>query len=395
MTTSERFWPTPDGVNRKSRTALHGAGPRMGRGENYLHSSPPGLEQAVELSEGILPKEYDDESQLTPSAQRFWPTPRNSPQENRTTKPTPSQLAGKHGRYLGSEVMEEERRLFPTSDASGHKARLRGNTQQSNSLEALARTSRLTSSPAASPVSPGVPPANSAASPMTAISGRNCIDLWFPSGPVGAFLKMCLGSSVWKVALTGYSLRWKRAATPQGRSLYRLRLSAPTTAATGSGLWPTTTASAATGGQNPDSGGQAGLSTSVLHSLGMWPTPRTEGFDAGSPCGNPDSLHSAVKMLHTPTSKANQLSPPMVERDAGSYGHGMLPTAAASDWKGSSQEGQRRGQLSEVVAGMKLSARWVGALMGYPEGWLDLDPSDSDPIGKPASPASRRTRPTA
>jgi site-specific DNA-cytosine methylase len=146
----------------------------------------------------------------------------------------------------------------------------------------------------------------------------------------------------------------------------------------------------------------------------MWPTPRYEGFDAGAHRGEPDSLHSAVKMLHTPTSKANQLSPSMIERDAGSYGHGMLPTAtagdaknaanatsgrsnpdskhhsgttlvdmarmlptsSASDWKGSSQEGQRRGQLSEVVAGQKLSAAWVTRLMGYPDGWMDDLPSE-------------------
>jgi hypothetical protein len=31
---------------------------------------------------------------------KLWPTPRSSPNENRQTKPTPSQLAGKHGRSL-------------------------------------------------------------------------------------------------------------------------------------------------------------------------------------------------------------------------------------------------------------------------------------------------------
>lgn len=37
-------------------------------------------------------------------AQGKWPTPRSSPQENRATKPTPTQEAGKHGRYLASEA---------------------------------------------------------------------------------------------------------------------------------------------------------------------------------------------------------------------------------------------------------------------------------------------------
>src|SRR4051794_16274927 len=76
---------------------------------------------------------------------------------------------------------------------------------------------------------------------MTAISGLNCIGLWFSSGPVGAFLRMCLGSSVWQAGLTGYSLSWNVQATRWGSSLFRLRLSAPSIAATGSGLWPTET----------------------------------------------------------------------------------------------------------------------------------------------------------
>jgi hypothetical protein len=97
----------------------------------------------------------------------------------------------------------------------------------------------------------------------------------------------------------------------------------------------------------------------------MWATPRVEGFDAGKHRGKADSRHSQMK---------------------------MLPQSAASDYKGSSEEGQRRGQLSEVVAGMKLSAAWVCALMGYPPGYLDDLPSD--PIGSPASPASRRTKKT-
>ena len=34
----------------------------------------------------------------------LWPTPRSSPNENRQTKPTPSQLAGEHGKSLAAEV---------------------------------------------------------------------------------------------------------------------------------------------------------------------------------------------------------------------------------------------------------------------------------------------------
>lgn len=37
-----------------------------------------------------------------------WPTPRSSPNENRTTKPTPSQEMGRHGLYLAGEVNRHE-----------------------------------------------------------------------------------------------------------------------------------------------------------------------------------------------------------------------------------------------------------------------------------------------
>lgn len=52
------------------------------------------------------------------------PTPRASPNENRSTKPTPSQLAGKHGRYLATEVC-----MLPTpttANSHGNQVNNRG-----------------------------------------------------------------------------------------------------------------------------------------------------------------------------------------------------------------------------------------------------------------------------
>ena len=51
----------------------------------------------------------------------------------------------------------------------------------------------------------------------------------------------------------------------------------------------------------------------------------------------------------------------------------LLPTPSANDHKGSSRPGQRRGQLSEVVAGAILNPAWVERLMGFPDGWTDLE----------------------
>lgn len=67
-------------------------------------------------------------------------------------------------------------------------------------------------------------------------------------------------------------------------------------------------------------GSQESLTTVVMKSEGMLPTPRAEGFDAGAHRGSNDSLHSAVK----------------------------------------------------ATTNGKLSAAWVTRLMGYPDGWLDL-----------------------
>jgi len=53
----------------------------------------------------------------------------------------------------------------------------------------------------------------------------------------------------------------------------------------------------------------------------LWPRPRSEGFDAGGHCDASDSLHAAEKLT----------------------GSG------------------------------KLSAAWVTRLMGFPDGWLDVD----------------------
>jgi hypothetical protein len=298
---------------------------------------------------------------------RFWPTPRVS-----ADRASRGSLTAKHWSAVGlGQAVELAEgilsREFATEDELTPGAR------------------RLwTSSLEASPVSHGAPPESSAAREMTAISGRNLRELFDPPDRVTAFLRMCRESSVWRVALTEYSLTWKRSATPQGRSLYRLRLSGPTTAETASGLWLTPAAMTQNGGEPSLTEGMArrNHATGNLHeqvAATLWPTPRMEGFDAGSHRGNPDSLHARVKMLHTPTSKANQISPSMVERDSGSYGHGMLPSPMPSDvtggrtTKGKHRQNETGIRAQVVEPGQKLSAAWVNRLQGYPDGWLDLE----------------------
>jgi len=59
------------------------------------------------------------------------------------------------------------------------------------------------------------------------------------------------------------------------------------------------------------------------------------------------------------------------------------PTPAATDWKGSSKAGQRRGQLTDPAMGVippggKLNPQWVAWLMGWPIGWTGLEPLEMD-----------------
>jgi hypothetical protein len=68
------MWPTPDTVNRKSAKAMT-ASTDNGRRSGGGNSSPPGLEQAVELSLGIIPRELQGVEQLPPKTQEMWPTP--------------------------------------------------------------------------------------------------------------------------------------------------------------------------------------------------------------------------------------------------------------------------------------------------------------------------------
>lgn len=273
----------------------------------------------------------------------------------------------------------------------------------------------LTSSPEDFRASPGPSRENSAAAETTAISGRNCVGLWPPSGPVGACWRTLLASSRWRTAYAGYTLTWKRSATRWGAELFRLRLSVPRTGATGSGssrLWMTPKAASAAFGTPSTSDRPRAMSTHLgtqvqfwptpnsakagsdltltcsgdgweaPNKLGwavareMWPMPRTEGFDAGRHRGTADSLPSAVKLLPTP--RAIYGEHPGMTDPSHLTGAAMLPTPTVQDGEntaGPSQFCRNSPPLNAVASGgtpgLKLSAAWVTRLMGYPDFWMD------------------------
>jgi len=161
------------------------------------------------------------------------------------------------------------------------------------------------------------------------ISGRKCLELSGNSGPLGCVEKMLLGSLDW--AWTKYSLTWKAKATPQGRLIFQLARQA-----------------------HPTSDNDYGL-------------------------------------LHTPTAKANQMAPSMVERGHGNWVLNLWPTPRVSMAKGPTkkeiQEGNPKRRLETEVhlwptptvqdlnkTTGRLNPKWVAWLMGYPIEYLSCVP---------------------
>jgi hypothetical protein len=155
---------------------------------------------------------------------------------------------------------------------------------------------------------------------MTDISGHTYFPLFKPNDPLGAFSRMFMGMSLW--ASTKCYLTWNVKPTPQGRSLFQL---APQTL-------------------------------------------RTDATEFG--------------LLHTPTAKMNQMSPDMLKK-----GSGWWPTPQASDnrdrgcmedpsIKRRIKMGKQIGlttAVKETRSSGSLNPQWVEWLMGYPEGWTDLE----------------------
>ena len=90
----------------------------------------------------------------------------------------------------------------------------------------------------------------------------------------------------------------------------------------------------------------------------------------------------------TPTATANAGCPSMQKWAAHRR---LFPTPSATDWKGASKPGQRRGQLGGparqvVPAGGQMNPTWVEWLMGFP-----LGHTDCGPWATPSSPRSRKS----
>jgi hypothetical protein len=208
----------------------------------------------------------------------------------------------------------------PTSDISMRRTRYaQGGTALGMQVSA--------SLPAATPASHSLSPGSDWARKMTATSGRTLLRSLPISGPVGACLRTLLDTSRW--GSTACWLTWKKSATPAGRWLYRLVPSTPRTGATGFGLWPTPRAS-----------------ESEMRTYSQTPTQKA-------------SAHG--KYLQVEVLEAERK---------------LWPTPMPSDVMGGrTTKGKDRPNETGIrlAVGGKLNPDWVGALMAYPPGWLDLE----------------------
>jgi hypothetical protein len=108
-----------------------------------------------------------------------------------------------------------------------------------------------------------------------------------------------------------------------------------------------------------------GLTLNQAVKVDLWPTPRAE-FDSGGHRGTKDTLHSAVKMWPTPSAN---------EDAAG------RPSGKMQKMLGNHPDIRSTGEGS-------LNPEWVTWLMGFPDGWLNLEES-------PESPSASRIAPTS
>ena len=167
--------------------------------------------------------------------------------------------------------------------------------------------------------------------------------------------------------LAEFSGTWPRWGTMRAGECWALDMPERLTDATESGLWPTPSASLHNLTEQPGS---------FLDRQERWKgtysnsAPLTVAVKIVSPGAKPAGTFGA--------SGAYAIGPSADARETmtetSSTARELWPTAAASDWKGSSKDGQRRGQLTDpamgaIPAGAMLSPDWVEWLMGWPIGW--------------------------
>tara|TARA_R110001606_G_scaffold7319_2_gene32523 strand:+ start:1532 stop:2119 length:588 start_codon:yes stop_codon:yes gene_type:complete len=181
-----------------------------------------------------------------------------------------------------------------------------------------------------------VSPGSKEAQKMTVTSGRSWLPLLKSYGLGGSLGRMCEALLKNRWASSAAFLTWKASGMKSPHLLFQLAPSMPRTDEIGSGLWPTPRSFSAMAGNITEKttrpeGFRGNLEEVVART--MWPTPTTRDYKGGR---KPETLAASGR------GETNTLNDAVTIRDQ----HGSLnPT-------------------------------WVEWLMGFPEGWTDLNPSE-------------------
>lgn len=131
----------------------------------------------------------------------------------------------------------------------------------------------LTWSPEARPARLPASPGSGEGTKTSGGSGTSTCESCEASVPHGCWRRTYRDSLASVLAgWTGYSMSWRRRATPAKRSLWALTTRALRTSGSASGSWPTPKAH---GGTNNGGPGQARRNSPPLSVAVMWPTPQT------------------------------------------------------------------------------------------------------------------------
>lgn len=214
----------------------------------------------------------------------------------------------------------------------------------SNSSKVATSTTTSILSVAATPVSLSHKQDLEKARQTTAICGRKCVESYRKSGRVGLFAKMLMGTSIW--GSSRRALTWKVQAMTSSRLLFRLSVSTRSTSGIGCGLLDTPTA-------------KYGQSTVNL-ARALLPTPM-----AADGSGNRSSKGAKFRPSLRTMAAKNLWPTPTVSTATGAPKNRYLGSPTyRNNLSEALRESPTCGQLSPI---------FVEWLMGYPEGWSDLE----------------------
>jgi len=261
----------------------------------------------------------------------------------------------------------------------------------------------LISSAEVSPASLGVSPGSSEAQKMTVTSGRSWLPLLKTYGLDGSLGRMCEALLTNRWASDAAFLTWKASGIKPSHLLFQLAPSMPRTDETGSGLWltPTTSESVAdlekfkTRMEKYNNGTtMPNLATQV--NKRMWRTPNAGDGDRGT--------YRTKEAMDKRLKSGGQLSLPNQVK----HPH-LWPTPAACDYKGArSPEAIKTSGRNPLTNSLRdhvgatnpaekgklagsLNPTWVEWLMGFPEGWTELKPSEMPSSRKSSRKSAKRS----